>query len=81
MLTTKCLNDTQNRKVVKIKMNNTEIKLQLDTGSDITIINIKTLKNIVEPTLSKTKVVARGKNVSCANKTLKTKAFLVKIIR
>lgn len=36
-------------------MNNVEVKLQLDTDSASTIINGKTLENIGEPTLAKTK--------------------------
>lgn len=57
---TQNLNKTQDRNFVKLKMNNFKVKLQLDTGRDITIIKEKTCKNIGVPTLTITKKVARG---------------------
>lgn len=39
VLTTQNLNKSQNRNFLKVKMNNVEVRLQLDTGCGITIIN------------------------------------------
>lgn len=41
--------------VNRVQMNNIEVKLQLDSGGDITIISEKTWKNIGELTLMKNK--------------------------
>ena len=34
------------RKFVKVQMNNTKVKFQFDTGSDVTLINEQTWKKI-----------------------------------
>ena len=71
-----------------IKINNVKVKLQLDTGSDISIINEETWKKIGTPLLKKTDKVAcrvSGKrldfkdaftyNISFVGKMLKSKIF------
>ena len=48
------------RKIVFVTINNVKIKLQLDTGPDITIINEKTLKKLGKSSLLTSRKVARG---------------------
>ena len=43
------------RKYVLVKMLNKEVKLQLDSGSDLTIINLHTLRKSDKPTMQKKK--------------------------
>ena len=48
------------RKYINICLDNVKIKFQIDTGSDLTIINADSLKKIKCPTLSNLKKIARG---------------------
>ena len=48
------------RKYINICPNNKKIKFQIDTRSDLTIINAETWKKIKCPTLSNSKKIARG---------------------
>ena len=53
-------NQEQNiRKYLYVKIQNKKVKMQLDSGSDISIINIQTWKNIGKPTLLKFNKIAR----------------------
>ena len=42
-----------------VKIQNKKVKMQLDSGSDISIINTQTWKNIGKPTLLKSNKIAR----------------------
>ena len=46
------------RKFVKVHMNNEDIIFQLDTDSDVTLMNEQTWKKIGRPTLLKTEKIA-----------------------
>ena len=72
-------------------MNNQDVKLQLDSGSDLSIININTWKKIGRPTMLRTNKVARSvtgekinfegeviSKVTLKNKTLKLRMFVLK---
>ena len=53
-------NHEQNiRKYLYVKIQNKKVKMQLDSGSDISIINTQTWKNIGKPTLLKPNKIAR----------------------
>ena len=53
-------NQEQNiRKYLYVKIQNKKVKMQLDSGSDISIINTQTRKNIGKPTLLKSNKIAR----------------------
>ena len=47
------------RKYLYVKIQNKKVKMQLDTGSDISIINTQTWQNIGKPTLFKSNKIAR----------------------
>ena len=51
MLTKKDRNETLNRKFINIKLNDKSIRMQLNTGSDISIIDEKTWNAIEKPYL------------------------------
>ena len=53
VLSKKEIEEGQKRKFVTVKINGTDVKLLLDTGSDISIINEKTWKQIGSPPLRK----------------------------
>ena len=84
------IEEEQKRKFVQANINGKNVKLQLDTGSDISIINTETWIKIGRPLLKKTEKVARrisGKklhfqgefscNVSFVCKTLKSKVYVL----
>ena len=84
------IEEGQKRKFVNAKINGKSVKLQLDTGSDISIINVETWKRIGCPTLEKSYKLARGVsgrrlnfhgefncNISFVGKTLKTKVYVL----
>ena len=53
-------NQEQNiRKYLNVKIQNKKVKMQLDSGSDISIINTQTWKNIGKPTLLKSNKITR----------------------
>ena len=47
------------RKYVLVKILNKEVKLQLDSGSDLTIINLHTQRKLHMPTMQKTSKTAK----------------------
>ena len=47
------------RKYVLVKILNKEVKLQLDSGSDLTIINLHTWRKLNKPTMQKTSKTAK----------------------
>lgn len=84
------IEEGQKRKFVQVKINGKNVKLQLDTGSDISIINTATWIKIGRPLLKKTEKVARGIsgrklhfqgefscNISFVGKTLKSKVYVL----
>ena len=84
------IEEGQKRKFVQVKINGEMVRLQLDTGSDISIINEETWKRIGRPLLTKTNKVARGVSgkqlkfkgellcdVSFLGKTLSSKVFVL----
>ncbi|XP_026441989.1 uncharacterized protein K02A2.6-like, partial [Papaver somniferum] len=83
--------DENVRKYVTVKIGNKNVKLQLDSGSDLSIINHHTWCKIGKPTLMRTKKVARSvtgerikfegeviTNVTLKGKTLKLKMFVLR---
>ena len=83
--------DGNTRKYVSVKILGKEVKLQLDSGSDLTILNYHTWKWPGKPTMTHTKKVARSvlgekikfegeviTNVTLKNKTKKLRLFVVK---
>ena len=83
------IEEEQKRKFVRAKINGKNVKLQLDTGSDISIINTETGIKIGRHLLKKTEKVARGIsgrklhfqgefscNISFDGKTLKCKVYV-----
>ena len=60
VLTKHELEEGQKRKFVQVKTNGEKVKLQLYTGSDISIVNEETWKKIGRPILNPTDKVARG---------------------
>ena len=60
VLSKKEIDEGQKRKFVSVRINGTNVILQLDTGSDISIINEKTWKQIGSPPLKKSSRIARG---------------------
>ena len=77
------------RKYVQVKILKKKIRLQLDSGSDISIINIQTWKKLGRPTMIKSQKTARSvsgekltfegellTNISFLNKTEKAKIFV-----
>ena len=52
--------ETLKRKYINVQLNNKKVKFQLDTGSDLTIINAETWKRINRLTLITSKKIARG---------------------
>lgn len=60
VLTKKEIEEGQKRKFVQVKINGEKVQFQLDTGSDISIINETTWKRINKPRLTKTDKIARG---------------------
>ena len=83
--------DGNTRKYVSVKILGKEVKLQLDSGSDLTILNYHTWKWLGKPTMMHTKKVARSvlgekinfegeviTNVTLKNKTKKLRLFVVK---
>ena len=84
------IEEGQKRKFVKAKINGKNVKLQQDTGSDISIINTETCIKIGRPWLKKTEKVSRGIsgrklhfqgefscNISFVGKTLKSKVYVL----
>ena len=82
------------RKFVFLKINNVKIKLQLDTGSDITIINEETWRKAGKPSLVTSKKIAYGvsgkklnflgeftRNISFVGKTKKKKKTVVIVLK
>lgn len=81
-----------NKTFVKLKFRNTNVKIQLDTGRDITIINGKTWNFVDKPKLIKlTKVAYVTRNilysfgkfvcsVTFRGQTKKTKTYVLKIL-
>ena len=47
------------RKYVTVKINKQNVKMQLDSGSDLSIINVQTWKKINKPTVSRTRRLAK----------------------
>ena len=90
--TTKLEGEDQNkRKYVLVKIRNKEVKLLLDSGSDLTILNYHTWKRLGKPTMLQTKKVARSvlnnkikfegeviTNVTLKDKTKKLRVFILK---
>ena len=79
------------RKYVSVKIRGKEIKLQLDSGSDLSIINYNTYKRIGRPLMTRTNKIARSVtgekihfegeaivNVSLRKKTRKLKVFVLR---
>ena len=79
------------RKYVSVKIRGKEIKLQLDSGSDLSIINYNTYKRIGRPLMTRTTKLARSVtgekihfegeaivNVSLRKKTKKLKVFVLR---
>ena len=79
------------RKYVQVKMFKKKVRLQLDSGSDISIINVQTWKKLGRPTMIKSRKTARSvsgekitfegeilTNISFQNKTEKTKIFVMR---
>ena len=79
------------RKFVQVKIFNKNIKLQLDSGSNLSIINIYTWKKIGKPTLMVIKKIVHSvtgqkikfkgefiTNVTLNEKTLKLRLFVMK---
>ena len=60
MLTKNDRNETLNRKFIDVKLNDKNIRMQLDTESDIPIIDKKTWKAIGKPFLDLTRKVAQS---------------------
>ena len=52
--------DSRRRKFIDIKTNNNNVRCQLDSGSDLSIISKNTCKKTGEPKLTSTEKVARG---------------------
>ena len=52
--------ETTKRKCTNVRLNNKKVKFQLDTGSDLIIINAETWKRINRLTLITSKNIARG---------------------
>ena len=52
--------ETIKRKYINVRLNNKKVQFQLDTGSDLTIINSETWKRIKRPILITSKKIARG---------------------
>ena len=52
-------NENNIRKYVLVKILNKEIKLQLDCGSDLTIINLHMWRKLNKPTMQKTSKTAK----------------------
>ena len=84
------IEERQKRKFVRAKINGKNVKLQLDTGSDISIINTETWIKIGRPLLKRTEKVAHGisgrklhfqgefsSNISFVGKTLKSKVYVL----
>ena len=89
MLSRHKIEEGQKYKFVYVKINNNKVKLQLDTGSDILIINEETWKKVGKFLLKKTDMVAHGVsgkklnfkgiftcNISFVGKTLKSKVIV-----
>ena len=85
------MDDGDNRKYVPIQILGKKIRLQLDSGSDLTILDLKTWKKLGKPTLLRTTKIARsvtGKkikfegefvaNVTLNNETKKLRIFVLK---
>lgn len=79
------------RKYVEVTINNRKIKLQLDSGSDLSILSLQTWKKIGKPTMMKTTKSARSvtgnkikfegeliTNITLKGKTLKSKVYIMK---
>lgn len=79
------------RKFADIKMNNKNIRFQIDTGSDLSIISEDSWKKIGKPTLVRSEKVAKGVtgrklnfigefmcNISFGGKTCKAKVYVLK---
>ena len=90
MLSRQEIEEGQKRKFVQVKINGKNVKLQLDTGSDIFIINIETWIKVGRPLLKKTEKMARGISgrklhfqgefscyISFVGKTLKSKVYVL----
>ena len=88
------IEEEQKRKFVQVKINGKNVKLQLDTGSDISIVNTETWIKIGRPLLKKTEKVARwilGRkvhfqgefscNISFVGKTLKSSVYATKCFK
>ena len=54
------MDDGDNRKYVPIQILGKKIRLQLDSGSDLTILDLKTWKKLGKPTLLRTTKIARS---------------------
>lgn len=52
--------ETNIRKYVQVEMQNRKVKLQLDSGSDLTIINLQTWRKLNKPVMLKTDKIARS---------------------
>ena len=83
--------DEHVRKYVTVKIGNKDVKMQLDSGSDLSIINFHTWKTIGKPEMMRTTKVARSvtgerikfhgevvTNVTLRGKNLKLKVFISK---
>ena len=84
-------NENNIRKFVPVQILGKNLKLQLDSGSDLTIINLQSWRKIGRPTMLKTTKIARSVtgdkikfegeiivNVTLNNKTKKMKLFVLK---
>ena len=78
-------NQEQNiKKYLNVKIQNKKVKMQLDMGSDISIINIQTWKNIRKPTLLKLNKIARtvtGRKINFVGEGWLTIHFNNKIVK
>ena len=90
VLSCQAIEEGQKRKFVQAKINGKNVKLRLDTGSDISIINTETWIKIGRLLLKKTEKVAGGIsgrklhfqgefscNISFVGKTLKSKVYVL----
>ena len=67
MLTKKDRNEILKRKFIDLKLNNKSVRMQLDMGSDISIIEEKTWKTIRKPYLYLTRKMTWS---FCGNKPI-----------
>ena len=82
------LDSANTKKFVHVKMLNKSVKFQLDSGSDLTIINLQTWKRLGKPTMVKSSKISNREKIKFEGeliintifngKTLKLKLFVLK---